>query len=204
MRGLAVVGIAAVMIAASGTATVSAARPSDDYREVTIPAGTVLHLTLETPVGSDTSRLEQAVHASLRTPVIVRGVEALPAGTPVIGHVTAARRPGKVKGRGYVAMRFTNVDTPGEGTTRIRTTAAGHLAPATKEKDALKIIAPAAGGAVLGRVIGDKGGARTGAVVGGAAGTGYVLSTRGAEARLGKGARVAVKLTAPVTVRVKK
>jgi hypothetical protein len=57
---------------------------------------------------------------------------------------------------------------------------------------------------VLGRVVGGKSGARTGAVVGGAAGTGYVLSTRGAEARLGKGARLAVKLTAPVTVRVKR
>jgi len=204
MRGLAAVGIAALMLTASTTTTVSAARPSDDYREVTIPAGTILHLTLQTPVGSDTSRVEQPVQASLRTPVIVRGVEVLPAGTAVSGRVTAARRPGKVKGRAYVAVRFTNVDTPGEGTTRIRTTAAGHLAPATKEKDALKIIAPAAGGAVLGRVVGGKGGARTGAVVGGAAGTGYVLSTRGEDARLGKGARVAVKLTAPVTVRVRK
>ena len=204
MRGLAAVGIAALMLTASTTTTVSAARPSDDYREVTIPAGTILHLTLQTPVGSDTSRVEQPVQASLRTPVIVRGVEVLPAGTAVSGRVTAARRPGKVKGRAYVAVRFTNVDTPGEGTTRIRTTAAGHLAPATKEKDALKIIAPAAGGAVLGRVLGGKGGARTGAVVGGAAGTGYVLSTRGEDARLGKGARVAVKLTAPVTVRVRK
>lgn len=204
MRGLAAVGVAAIMFAASGTAPVFAARPADDYRDVTIPAGTILHLTLQTPVGSDTSRLEQPVEATLRTPVIVRGVRVLPAGTAVSGHVTAARRPGKVKGRGYVAMRFTDLDTPGEGTTRIRTTAAGHLAPATKEKDALKIIAPAAGGAVLGRVIGGKGGARKGAVIGGAAGTGYVLSTRGADARLGKGARIAVRLTAPVTVRVKK
>lgn len=203
MRGLAAVGVAVFMLGASGTAAVSA-RPSDDYREITIPAGTILHLTLETPVGSDTSRIEQPVRAALRTPIIVRGVEVLPAGTAVSGHVTAARRPGKVKGRGYVAMRFTNVDTPGEGTTRIKTTAAGRLAPATKEKDALKIIAPAAGGAVLGRVVGGKGGARTGAVIGGAAGTGYVLSTRGEEARLGKGSRIAVKLTSPVTVRVRK
>jgi len=178
--------------------------PEADYREVRIPAGTILHVTLDTPVGSDTSRIEQSVRGTLRSAVVVRGVEVLPAGTPVLGHVTAARRPGRVKGRGYVAMRFTSVDTPGEGTTKIATAAVGHLAPATKEQDALKIIAPAAGGAVLGRVVGGKSGARKGAVVGGAAGTGYVLSTRGKEARLERGSRLAVRLTAPVTVRVKR
>jgi hypothetical protein len=181
-----------------------AAEKPDAYRELTIPAGTVLHVTLDTPVASDTSRVEQPVNATLSAPVSVDGVEALPAGTEVTGHVTAARRPGRVKGRGYVAMRFTNVDTPGEGTTKISTAAVGHLAPATKQKDTLKIVAPAAGAAVLGRVVGGKSGARKGAVIGGAAGTGYVLATRGEEARLGKGAKLAVKLTAPLTVRVKK
>ena len=38
-------------------------------------------------------------------------------------------------------------------------------------------------------------------MIGGAAGTGYVLSTRGKEVRIGKGADLAVKLTAPLTVR---
>ena len=212
MRRLAAVAAATMMLAVCTTvhadntqaSKAGAAPASADDREVTIPAGTILHVTLETPVGSDTSRIEQPVRGVLRTPVRVRGVDVLPAGTAVSGHVTAARRPGKVKGRGYVAMRFTNVDTPGEGTTRISTAAVGHLARATKEKDALKIIAPAAGGAVVGRVVGGKGAARKGAVIGGAAGTGYVLSTRGEEARLRKGAPLAVKLTAPVTVRVKR
>jgi hypothetical protein len=180
-------------------------RPSaPEFREITIPAGTVLHVTLETPVGSDISRIDQPVRGSLRSAVTVHGTEALPAGTAVNGHVTAARRPGRVKGRGYVAMRFTEVDAPGEGSTRISSAAVGHLAPATKQKDALEVIAPAAGGALLGRVVGGKSGARKGAVVGGAAGTGYVLSTRGKEARLDRGASLTVKLTSPVTVRVRR
>jgi hypothetical protein len=66
----------------------------------------------------------------------------------------------------------------------------------------VKILGPAAGGAVLGRVVGGKSGAAKGAVIGGAAGTGWVLSTRGKEVRVGKGADLSVKLTAPVTVRV--
>jgi len=101
-----------------------------------------------------------------------------------------------------VAMRFNQLDTPGEGTTRISTATVSRVAPATKEKDTLEIIAPAAGGAVVGRVLGGKGGAAKGAVIGGAAGTGYVLSTRGKDVRLGRGASLAVRLMAPVTLRV--
>ena len=187
-----------IVAATSGAA--SAAAPA--IREVTLPAGTVLPVDLETTVGSDISRVEQPVHARLRRAITVNGREVLPAGTAVSGHVTAARRPGRVKGRGYVAMRFTQLDTPGVGTTHISSATIGRLAPATKQKDALEIIAPAAGGAVIGRVVGGKSGAAKGAVIGGAAGTGYVLSTRGKEVRIGRGADLSVRLTAPLTLRV--
>lgn len=173
-----------------------------EYREVTIPAGTVLPVDLQTAVGSDTSRVEQPVHGTLRRAIVVHGVEVLPAGTAVNGHVTAARRPGRVKGRSYIAMRFTELDTPGAGTTRISTAAVARTGRATKGKDAIEILGPAAAGAVIGRIAGGKSAARKGAVIGGAGGTGYVLATRGEEVRLGRGARLAVRLTAPVTVRV--
>jgi hypothetical protein len=169
---------------------------------VTLPAGTVLPVDLLTSVGSDISRVEQTVEGRLRAPVRLGGVEALPAGTMMSGHVTQAQRPGRVKGRGLIALRFTRIDTPGEGSTRISTAPISRMAPATKEQDALKIVAPAAAGAVIGRVAGGKDAARKGAVIGGAAGTGYVLSTRGKEVRLDKGANLSVKLTAPLTVRV--
>ena len=190
--------------ASPADASVAPAAPiaAADYREVTLPAGTVLPVDLETSVGSDISRVEQAVHGRLRAPVRLNGVEVLPVGTAVSGHVTAAQRPGRVKGRGLIAMRFTRIDTPGSGTSQMRTATISRLAPATKQQDALKIVAPAAAGAVIGRVAGGKDAARKGAVIGGAAGTGYVLSTRGKEVRLGKGANLSVRLTAPLTVRV--
>jgi hypothetical protein len=183
-------------------ADASSGGPASAVREITIPAGTVLPIDLETSVGSDISRVEQPVHGRLRRALTVRGVQVLPAGTAVSGHVTAAQRPGKVKGRGYVAMRFTELDTPGAGSTRISTATISRLAPTTKQKDAVEILGPAAAGAVIGRIAGGKGAARKGAVIGGAAGTGYVLSTRGKDVRIGKGADLSVKLTAPVTVRV--
>jgi hypothetical protein len=199
--GVAVVPVSATV--ASTPAADASARPADaKFREVTLPAGTVLAVDLETPVGSDISRVEQPVNGRLRHAVMAHGVEVLPAGAAISGHVTSARRPGKVKGRGLIAFRFTQLDTPGEGRSAISTATISRQGRATKEKDTLKIVGPAAAGAVIGRIAGGKGAARKGAVIGGAAGTGYVLSTRGEDVRLGKGANLAVKLTAPLSVRV--
>jgi hypothetical protein len=172
------------------------------YRDVTLPAGTVLPIDLETTVGSDISRVEQAVSGRLRRAVTIGGVEVLPAGTGVSGHVTTVQRPGKVKGRGLIAMRFTQLDTPGAGTTRISSATISRRAPATKQKDTLQIVGPAAAGAVIGRIAGGKSGAGKGALIGGGAGAGYVLATRGKDVQIAKGANLGVRLTAPVTVRV--
>jgi hypothetical protein len=185
-----------------GKPAAAAGETSAAYREVTLPAGTVLPIDLETTVGSNISRVEQPVSGRLRRAVTVGGVQVLAAGTAVNGHVTAARRPGKVKGRGLIAMRFTQLDTPGAGTTRISTATISRLAPATKQRDTLQIVGPAAAGAVIGRIAGGKSGAAKGAVIGGGAGTGYVLATRGKDVQIARGADLAVKLTAPVTVRV--
>jgi len=171
-------------------------------RDVTLPRGTVLPVTLDTTVGSDISRVEQPVQGHLRRAVMYQGVEILPAGTAVSGYVTSARRPGKVKGRGYIAVRFTDVNVPGEGRARIRTSATGREAPATKGKDAIEILAPAAGGAVVGRLVGGKKGAAEGALIGGGAGTAYVLATPGKDVHINKGAPLSVKLTSPATLHV--
>jgi hypothetical protein len=201
----------ALVLACATTGTASAAAPADTpasasanatVREITLPAGTILPVTLDTSVGSDISRVEQPVQGHLRRAVVRNGVEVVPAGAAVSGYVTSARRPGRVKGRGYVAMRFTQIAVPGEGTARIGTATVSRTAPATKGKDAIEILAPAAGGAVIGRLVGGKKGAREGALIGGAGGTAYVLSTRGKEVRLGRGAPLSVRLTQPVTLRV--
>lgn len=174
------------------------------WREVTIPAGTSLPLVLDTGVGSDISRVEQPVHAHLSRAIVVHGETVLAQGSPVSGVVTAARRSGKVKGRAHVAVRFDTVTPRGvDERYRIRTTAVGRTAPATKKKDALEIGAPAAGGAIIGAIVGGKKGAAIGSAAGGGAGTAVVLSTRGKEVRMGKGAVLTVRLAEPLTVKVR-
>jgi hypothetical protein len=174
-----------------------------EFREVTLPAGTVLPIELQSAVASDTSNVEDPVKASLRRAVIVEGVEALPAGSTLNGTVTAAKRSARVKGRAQVAFRFDSIVPAGrDERIAIRTSAVSRMAPATKKKDAATIAVPAAGGAVIGGIVGGGSGAAKGAVIGGGAGTGVVLATRGKEVRFGPGADFSVTLQAPVTIRV--
>jgi hypothetical protein len=172
-------------------------------RSVTIPAGTVLRLRVTRGFGSDTSRVEDSVSATLARAVTIDGRTILPAGSVASGYVSEATRPGRVKGRGRVAVRFTRITPVGEPDTYdMRTASWLAVAPATKKKDALTIGIPAAGGAAVGALVDGKKGAGIGAAVGGGAGTAAVLTTRGKDVRIGRGAVINVRLTSPLTVRV--
>lgn len=193
--------------AANASAPISAATSAPvaraaRYTEVTIPSGTTLRLELATAVASDTSRVEQPVRATLRSPVTINGQVALPAGSEVSGIVTDAEGSGRVKGRARVAMNFSSVRANGE-TYNIKTSGYAQTAEATKGEDATKIAVGAGAGAALGAILGGGDGAAKGAAIGGAAGTGAVLATKGKEVRLGPGAGITTRLTAPITVRVR-
>jgi len=181
------------------------AAPVTAGREVTLPAGTRLTVVLDSGVGSDISRVEEAVHAHIARPVVVHGQTVLDSGTRVSGVVTDARRSGKVKGLAHVGLRFDTLVPRGDDERyRIHTAAVGRTAQSTKKKDALEIGAPAAGGAIIGAIVGGKKGAAIGTAAGGGAGTAVVLSTRGKEVRLLKGSALTLRLSEPVTIRIKR
>ena len=195
---------------ARAPAATEAPRPAEPIpaaaasREVTIPAGTTLTVALDAAVGSDTSRVEEAVTAHLTRAIHLHGQAVVPEGSRVTGVVTDATRSAKVKGRAHVAVRFDSLTPRGEDHRyAIRTASVGRTAAATKEKDAMKIGAPAAGGAIIGALLGGKKGALVGTAVGGGAGTAVVLSTRGKEVHLPKGSALTLRLAAPVIVRVR-
>lgn len=173
-----------------------------EYREVTLPAGTMLAVRLTSSIASDSSEIEDAVRAALHEDVIVGGDVVLPAGAEVLGRVTDVERSGRVKGRARIAFRFTMLKHEGDEYD-VRTEAIERLAEATKGEDATKIGIGAGAGAALGAILGGGSGAAKGAAIGAAAGTGAVLATRGEEVRLEPGTAVATRLTAAVPVRVR-
>ena len=193
--------------AATGTAgqraaakTAAPARPV--YREVTIPSGTTLPLTLTSSIASDTSAVEDAVTAELTRAISIDGREVLPAGARLAGNVTQVDDSGRVKGRAMIAFRFTSLRS-GDEQYDVQSAPLSHRAPATKGEDAVKIGVGAGAGAAIGGLLGGKDGAAKGAAIGGGAGTGVVLATKGQEVRLGPGADATTQLTAPLTVRVR-
>lgn len=166
-----------------------------------MPANTLLHMRLENRVASNTSHVEDPVRASITRSLTIDGVEAVPAGSAVRGVVTGAKPSGKVKGRAELALRFDSIDTHGERY-EMRTQGVAREAESTVKKDAAKIGIPAAGGAIIGGILGGGKGAAIGGAVGGGAGTAVVLGTGGKEVEIPAGTPITVKLLEPLTVRV--
>ncbi len=191
------------LVSGAAAAVAAAVTPAPSFDEVTIPTGTVLSLVLDTPVNSESSRVEDQVRAHLSKSILVGGTAALPAGSALDGVVTAADRSGKVKGRAHVAFRFDRL-TRAEDSERytIATAPVSRTAAATKKKDAVKVGGGALGGALVGAIVGGKKGAAIGTAAGAGAGGAVVLSTRGDEVHLPTGTAVTVRLSEPLVVRV--
>ena len=163
------------------------------WREITIPAGTTLERRRSTPPSAPTPAASSSRHGAPDARGSGAGSDRrCRQGSRVSGVVTDATRSAKVKGRAHVAVRFDSV-TPRGNDQRytIRTSSVGRTAAGTKQKDAMEIGAPAAGGAIIGALFGGKKGALVGTAVGGGAGTGgrAVDARQGSTSRQGRHAR---------------
>src|SRR4051812_36159358 len=83
--------------------------PAAKFREYVVAAGTPITVRLTSGASSETSRVEQAVSAELKEPIVVDGVEVAPEGSPVSGTVLRAEPSGKVKGLASLAVRFDSI-----------------------------------------------------------------------------------------------
>jgi hypothetical protein len=187
----------------SAAASPAAEKRAPRFEDHQVPAGMTLALELRTSIDTDRTRVEDEVRARLTRAIVVNDVEVVPAGASVHGIVTEVERSGRVKGLARVAMRFSVIEHPETNShATIRTSPIVYEAEPTKKKDAAKIGGAAAGGAIIGAIVGGGDGAAKGAAIGGAAGTGVVLSTRGAEVRLPAGTALSAHLISPFVVRI--
>jgi len=172
------------------------------FREFTLPEGTRLAVRLDSAVGSDSSRVEDPIEATLTDAVVVDGTEVLAAGSVVRAEVAAVQSAGKVKGRASLALLFGSVSVPGRDERYPIAARADRMAPATKGEDVAKIAIPAAAGVIIGGLIGGKKGVAIGTAIGGGAGAAVVLSTAGPQTRLPRGTVLSLPLDQAVDVRV--
>jgi len=175
--------------------------------EFVVAVGTRIPLSMINSVSTKTAVSGERVYLESVFPILVNGHVVIPPGSYVAGTVTEVKRPGRVKGRGELYVRFDSLTLP-NGVTRDFRARMGSLdgrVPETLDKSEgvikgegdkagdVKTVGEATGvgatiGGLAGAAAGHAGlGAGIGAAAGATAGLVGVLLTRGPDAILAKG-----------------
>jgi len=99
----------------------------------TLPAGTVLHLHLQTAVSTKTSKQGQTVTASLAREVEVQGGVAIPFGSTLKGAIEKCSQPTASDQRAELLLSFGQLTIPGEGNLTLK----GHLSGVSNARETL-------------------------------------------------------------------
>ena len=179
-----------------------------------IDSGTKIPLTLLNTLSSKQTVEGDRVYLETLFPVLVNGKIVIPPGSYVAGTVTQVKRPGRIKGKGEMYLRFDSLTLPNGVTRDFRARIGGMEGGGNNEldreegkikgggskgEDARDIAQGAQIGAMGGGVIGAIGGRPVAGVAGGAgagaaAGLASVLLTRGPDVVLQKGSVVEMVL----------
>jgi hypothetical protein len=182
----------------------SAAPPEPQYVDLVVPSEAVIGLQVETPVSSETARVEDRVIAHVTRDVKVGDRVAIPSGAKVQGEVTLVDRGGRLKDRARLGVRFTSIVLADGTRVPIDSDAIYREGDAQATQSAAKIGGGAIGGAIIGGILGGAKGAVIGSTVGGGAGTAAVMAGGRSEATLTSGSPVTVRLQQPATVTVER
>ena len=136
---------------------------------IVVPVGTALTVTVDEKLSSKTSQAGQPFSATLAKPVSVDGKTAIPKGSRVRGRVITAKKKGKIKGEGQLAVALTGITIHGKDYA-IETGTLDSTVKGKGKRTAATTGGGAAGGALIGGLAGGGKGAGIGAVVGAAGG----------------------------------
>jgi hypothetical protein len=190
----------------------AAEHPEGQYEVV---QGTKIPLGLINSISTKHSAPGDRVYLETVFPVVLDGRMVIPPGSYVAGTVTQVKRPGRVKGRGELYIRFDSLTLPNGVTRDFRARVAsldgrgsetldreeGKIrSDSNKGGDARTVGETTVTGASVGAIAGGAGagrfgmGAGIGAAAGAAAGLIGVLATRGPDAVLARGSTVEMVL----------
>jgi hypothetical protein len=192
------------------------APPSAPYQ---VDAGTHILLSMINSVSTKAALPGDRIYLETAFPVLANGRIVVPQGSWVTGTITEVKRPGRVKGRGEMQVRFDSLTLP-NGITRSFKSDLGALdardgetlkreqskvtGQGDKKTDVGTVVQTTTAGTVIGSGVGAAAGnvargAGVGVGAGAAAGLLGVLLTRGPEATLSKGSTVEMVLDRPLT-----
>jgi hypothetical protein len=187
------------------------------YATYTLESNQYFRLRMNQTLNSDVSHVGDRFTSTVVTPVYAGGVEVVPAGSLVEGHVTSVKSS-RTRGReGQIAVAFDSLVLP----TGKKLALAGALTElqgadssevdgengingrSSDKRNVAYIGGGTAGGALLGGIIGGGKGAGIGAAIGAGAGVAGVLLTKGHKAELRSGTEIGMTTTRPITFKVR-
>ncbi len=185
----------------------------------TVPANTAIPLELRNTLSSRTAYVGQAIYCETIYPITVGNRVVIPVGSYVKGAVTQVVRPGRVKRRAQIGLRFESITLP-EGTTRrMRATLSSFAGngnegfrrdeakvegESSKKDDAGKVAQATITGAEIGTIAGVANrsvgkGLGIGSAAGALGGLIWVLATHGKDILLPPGTSLELQLSAPIS-----
>ena len=193
---------------------------SAENSAITVPAETTIPLVLKSAISSKTAYVGEPVYCQTVFPITVGDRVVIPVGTYIKGAVTQVVRPGRIKGKAKLGLRFDSITLPNGMTRPLRATLSGFAGngeegfhrkegkvegASSKGQEAGTIARTTATGAGIGTLAGV--GARhalrglgIGSAAGAAGGLIWVLAGRGKEILLQPGTSLELQLTSPLVL----
>ena len=205
-------------LVAQNAAETNSPPPPPPPANVTVPAETQIPLALENAISSKTAFPGQSIYCRTIYPITVENRIVIPVGSYVKGEVTQVVKPGRIKGKAKLGVRFDSLTLPNGVTEPLRATLSsfggsgqeefnrkeGKIeSSSTKGQDAGKVARTTITGAEIGSIAGISGGHTLrglgiGSAAGAAAGAIWVMASRGRQIYLPPGTNLELQLAAPL------
>ena len=186
--------------------------------KIVVATDTTIPMILENTINTKSAFVGQAIYCESIYPITVGNHVIIPKGSSIRGTVTQVVRPGRVKGRAQIGLRFDELILPNGTTRQLRATLAGFGSTGndkfqpnegkiegggSKAKDAGTVGRTTITGAELGTIVGAAKGAPLeglgiGSAAGAATGIIWTLASRGKDLVLPHGTSLELQLSQPV------
>lgn len=192
--------------------------PPQPPASVTVPAETHIPVSLENAINSKTAYAGQSIYCRTIFPITVGNRIVIPVGSYVKGEVTQVVKPGRIRGKAKLGLRFDSLTLPNGVTEQLRASLSSFGSSgkegfnrkegkiegqSSKGQDAGRVAETTVTGAQIGTLAGISGGHTlrglgVGSAAGAAAGAIWVLASRGKNIYLPPGTSLELQLGAPL------
>ena len=171
-------------------------------KPVTIPAGTDLHVIMDTSLNTGSAQSGDSFEATVADPVVIGGKTIIAKEAHAKGTVVEARASGRLSKPALLSVSLSSVEAGGAWVD-VHTDPLTLEGKSHKKRDIVAIGGGSALGALIGGIAGGGKGAAIGAAAGAGAGTAGAAATGKKEITLPAESRATFRLSEPVTVKVK-